>query len=331
MLETIPYESRNNGDELGMEKRPNLRTHTKSNDMYRKSIDVRRQMSLNAKGCNSSPEKSFQKESSTIEDSNSTIDTDLSPNNPYQDRLSSIDIALQLSLEAGSKAESGFRFQDSVFKYRKSSLAHRVNGKFPSSVEGICHRDDDSSSDSSPTSTLPSSLQLPIVPPFHTKAVRFCLSKNEYVPASKRALTQQEIDRSWWSIEDFNRRVRRTKTFIASFPQDNKEPMQDLIQLIALCYKAQGDRLDNYRQAILLTPTVSRGLESEIIPPLREARKRHMESVLEVTREVPSNNIDVIASRSRALSRPHQILAQVFAQRDAVAAGVGMSTTRRTQ
>lgn len=321
MLETIPSKNRNNGyEEVESTKFPNIRTHQTRKEMYRKSIDARRQ---NSKSENISRKIHLHAESSLFGGSNSTLDTDVSSSSLYEDSLSTLDIDV-LNVGARPSSENGLSYHDSLTKSRKSAIV-RIKGTTPSAIEEIDCICDASSSNTviSSNSSLTSSVK--------SKAVRFCLSKNEYVPASRKVLTRTEIDRSWWSMEEYNTRIRRTKVFIAAFPLDNKKPTQALIQLVALCYKAQGHQLDDYRRAIMLAPTVSRGLESEIIPPLRQSRRRHVEAVLEVTRTVPSRDVEAIANRSRALSRPHQILAQVFAQRDAVAAGIGVPKKWRTQ
>lgn len=74
--------------------------------------------------------------------------------------------------------------------------------------------------------------------------------------------------------------------------------MQDLIRLITLCYNAREGGLVDHRRAISLWPTVSRGMESESIPPLKLSRARRMAAVLDVTRMVSPTDVDAIASRS---------------------------------
>jgi hypothetical protein len=311
MLKAIPTGSRNSGGEVQITGFPNIRTHDRSTtkETFRKSIHT--MACQTSKGDGTTCKKmqfhvDANKSSSAFEGSNSTLDTVVSAGSLLDDSFGTLEInvteddATAWSMAAENRLDL---FHDSLTLSRKSTG---------------CTWDDTSSVPDSVTTTTTA---------IQSKTVRFCLSKNEYIPASKNVLTPQEIHLSWWTKEDFHRRVRRTKSFIADFPIENKEPMQDLIQLVALCYKAQGEQLDDYRKAILFTPTVSRGLESEIITPLRESRKRHMEAVLEITMEVPSVDIDAIARRSRALSRPHQILAHVYAQRDAAAAGIGLTKT----
>jgi hypothetical protein len=142
---------------------------------------------------------------------------------------------------------------------------------------------------------------------------------NEYHEFSPDPLTEEEIEQAWWPVEDYDKAVQVTERFIDDFPEQNKEPMQDLIRLVALCYKMKEETIADLKFAVSLTPTVSRGFESEIIPPLKQSRKRHSRAVLDMAYRSPEDP-EAIAECSRALSHPHQLLARVFAQRDLAAA-----------
>jgi hypothetical protein len=157
------------------------------------------------------------------------------------------------------------------------------------------------------------------------KRVRIRLSKNEYFNGTTEPFTTEEIDRAWWSVEDYDKAVEKTQDFIDAFSRLNKEPMQDLIRLVALCYKSDGESIDDLKRAVKLTPTVSRGFESDIIPPLKQSRKRHSKAVLQLAQSSPHDE-EAIAECSRALSRPHQMLAKAFAQRDVAAAVAAISS-----
>ncbi|KAL3924076.1 MAG: hypothetical protein SGILL_001266 [Bacillariaceae sp.] len=149
--------------------------------------------------------------------------------------------------------------------------------------------------------------------------VRFRLSKNVNYPPSDDPLTEEEIDQAWWTTDDYNEAVDVTEDYIDKFHKINKEPMQDLIRLVALCYKAKDDAFEDLKHAVSLTPNVSRGFESEIIHPLKKSRKRHTKSVLNVIRKNPEDP-EKAAECSKVLSRPHNLLAVAYAQRDHQAA-----------
>jgi hypothetical protein len=145
--------------------------------------------------------------------------------------------------------------------------------------------------------------------------VRFRLANNEYFASSDEPLTDEEIDDAWWTPEDYDKAVEVTEEYIDNFHSLNNEPMQDLIRLVALCYKAKEDKFDDLKHAVSLTPTVSRGFESEIIHPIKKSRKRHARSVLNILHRNPENP-EKAAECSKVLSRPHTLLAIAYAQRD---------------
>jgi hypothetical protein len=155
--------------------------------------------------------------------------------------------------------------------------------------------------------------------PIAKKRVRFRLSRNQYRAASEEPLTKEEREAAWWTVDDYNDAVEVTEKFIDDFDHQNKEPMHDLIRLVALCYKSKDGRSIDWDQAVSLTPNVSRGFESEILPPLKHARKRHTKAVLDLAYHHPRED-ERISEFSSALSKPQTLLGLVYAQRDHQAA-----------
>lgn len=151
------------------------------------------------------------------------------------------------------------------------------------------------------------------------KRVRFRLSKNEYYFSSEEPFTVKEKQAAWWTVEDYDRAVAVTEEFIDSFHKQNREPMHDLIRLVALCFKSKDEDSIDWTKAVSLTPNVSRGFESEILPPLRQSRKRHTKTVLSTAFRSPDDD-ELVAECSRALSKPHSLLSIVYAKRDHQAA-----------
>ena len=132
-------------------------------------------------------------------------------------------------------------------------------------------------------------------------------------------MTEKEIEDAWWTSDDYDKAVDITEEYIDNFHKLNKEPMQDLIRLVAMAYKAKDDCFDDLKKAVSLTPTVSRGFESEIIHPIKKSRKRHVRSVLNVMHK-NQEDPDKASECSKVLSRPHTLLAIAYAQRDYQAA-----------
>lgn len=178
---------------------------------------------------------------------------------------------------------------------------------------------------------------------------RFRLAKNEYLPAGK-PLTEDEIARAWWTIEDYERVSAKAHAYAREFEDRHEGPMQELIRLVAQCYASPSSLSPDSRSGLKITdrqyeaekermrsccllatqafsiPSRARGLEYDIITPLKKSRQRHSDTVLQAVEDAAamasdlSRTIDVddmIASRSIALSRPHRILARALAERDA--------------
>mmetsp|Transcript_23777 Transcript_23777/g.38751 ORF Transcript_23777/g.38751 Transcript_23777/m.38751 type:complete len:331 (+) Transcript_23777:121-1113(+) len=226
----------------------------------------------------------------------------------------SLDDSLHLEdLRADDDSVGGYSIQNSILVSRRRKTALEC---IDDALDEVGFSDfDDLSLCSRSSSTISSK----------RKRLRFKPSRNEYFEPSPEPLTEEEIEESWWSVEDYDKAVSVTEKYIDDFPAQNVEPMQDLIRLVAFCYKLQDETMEDLKFAVALTPTVSRGFESEIIPPLKQSRKRHTRAVLDMAYRNP-DDCEAIAESSRALSKPHQLLAKVYAQRDLSAAVAALSS-----
>eukprot|EP00539_Tryblionella_compressa_P012912 CAMPEP_0178825664 /NCGR_PEP_ID=MMETSP0746-20121128/6346_1 /TAXON_ID=913974 /ORGANISM="Nitzschia punctata, Strain CCMP561" /LENGTH=234 /DNA_ID=CAMNT_0020487451 /DNA_START=93 /DNA_END=797 /DNA_ORIENTATION=+ len=152
-------------------------------------------------------------------------------------------------------------------------------------------------------------------PRTETKTVSFSPQVAEYDPSPLWDL--DDLHAMWWTAEDiygFNKAaIRRVKNFL----RHHEKFTETFMAVFQDCSKDMNTRQlwesDNVT-ALLDFPTELRGLESRAISIVRQYRKFHIQSVLEVDHRKEA----VLRARSLSTSKPSRAIARILARQDSM-------------
>jgi hypothetical protein len=150
------------------------------------------------------------------------------------------------------------------------------------------------------------------------KEVRFNTAQNQVILPPSQGLTEEEIETSWWSHEEFSASLQKFHVSIQRFYDTQKDSVENLNYVVSLCNQASSDTsLEDAPAAKFLLVPECRGMEAEFTPALKSSRRRHSAIVLEHLQKIPSHFPEdlrqrMLSARSMQLSRPHKVFARVL-------------------
>jgi hypothetical protein len=152
------------------------------------------------------------------------------------------------------------------------------------------------------------------------KEVRFNTAENQVLLPSHE-LTEEEIEKSWWSHEEYSASLQKFRVSIQRFYDTQKDSVKQLNHLVSLCNQASSDTSLEDATARFLIVSECRGMEADLAPALKSSRRRHAAIVLEHLQKIPSRFPEdlrqrMLSARSRQLSRTHKVFARVLGDAD---------------
>lgn len=154
--------------------------------------------------------------------------------------------------------------------------------------------------------------------PVRPHRVRFITAYNKFIAPSPLPLTQEEIEKSWWSRDELDGMV---ESCLSSVATERLEQHSNWSQIISVCNDSSSDLLPDDEDTEQLVFSETRGLEADLAPVLKSYRKKHSQAVLQfqAPKTMPVDvQLRMLSARSMQLSRPHKILAQILARADEI-------------
>jgi hypothetical protein len=158
--------------------------------------------------------------------------------------------------------------------------------------------------------------------PSMKKEVRFNTAENQVILPCHGGLTEEEIETSWWSHEEYSNSLHKFRVSIQRFYDTQEDAVKKLNRVVSLCNQASSDtsNLEDATARLVIVPEC-RGMEADLTPALKSSRRRHATIVLEHLQKIPSHLPEemrerMLSARSMQLSRPHKVFARVLGDAD---------------